>query len=78
MDVNGAVRMRIQTADKNITIMPRICPEALFTSENSPELFQTSALIFDVMDNRRWVFFTGASIIMYYGLIFWPEVTVWK
>ncbi len=31
---------------------------------------------FDVKGPQRMVFFTGGSINMDYGLIFWPEATV--
>ncbi len=32
---------------------------------------------FDVRDNRAWIFFTGGSVIMDYGLTFEPKATIW-
>ncbi len=115
----GAVRMRVQTADKNTTIIHKhphdsspsiniLCNKNLcvcdkqFTIKtflNSDHCFQvesgekyaqirhclqaksvqnslnTNMLVdFDVRGQQEKDVFTGGSIIIDYGLIFWPEV----
>ncbi len=45
-----------------------------FTSINSPKQFQTSTLVdIDVRGQQEMDFFTGGSIIIDYGLVFWSE-----
>ncbi len=47
--------------------------QAPFTSESSSKLFWIN---FDVRGQQGMSFLTGGSVIMDYGLIFWPEAMV--
>ncbi len=48
---------------------------ALFTSKNSPKVLYNFVCGFGCERNTGDLF-TGGSIIMDYGLVFWPEDTV--